>query len=49
VVDITYTPRRYLRKRRGAPPGQVQLDREKVLVLRVDTARLSALLAREEA
>jgi len=27
----------------------VQVDREKVLVLRVDSARLAALLAREDA
>jgi len=47
VVDVTYAPRRYVRKRRGSPPGQVQVDREKVLVLRVDSARLAALLARE--
>ena len=49
VVDVTYVSRRYVRKRRGAPPGQVQVDREKVLVLRVDSARLAALLAREDA
>ena len=49
VVDITYAPRRFVRKRRGAPPGQVQVEREKVLVLRMDPARLAALLAREEA
>jgi len=49
VVDVTYVSRRYVRKRRGSPPGQVQVDREKVLVLRVDGARLASLLAREEA
>jgi predicted ribosome quality control (RQC) complex YloA/Tae2 family protein len=48
LVDVTYAPRRFVRKRRGAPPGQVQVDREKTLVLRVDPARLAALLAREE-
>ena len=47
VVEVTYAPRRYVRKRRGSLPGQVQVDREKVLVLRVDSARIAALLARE--
>ncbi len=45
VVDIVYVPRRYVRKRRGSPAGSVSLDREKVLVLRVETARLQKLLA----
>jgi predicted ribosome quality control (RQC) complex YloA/Tae2 family protein len=48
VVDVTYVPRRYVRKRRGSPPGQVQVEREKVLVLRIEPERLAALLAREE-
>ncbi len=47
VVDVSYTARRYVRKRRGAPPGQVQVEREKVIVLRVEAPRLKALLARE--
>ncbi len=33
VVDVTYTPRRYLRKPRGSAPGLVVVDREKVIVL----------------
>jgi hypothetical protein len=48
VIDVTYAPRRFVRKRRGSPPGQVQVDREKTLVLRVDPSRLAALLGREE-
>jgi hypothetical protein len=48
VVDVQYTPRRYLRKPRGSAPGFVVVDREKVLVLRVDRALLTDLLAREE-
>ena len=49
VVDVSYAARRFIRKRRGSPPGAVQVDREKNLVLRVDPARLLALLSREEA
>ena len=45
VVEIQYTPRRYLRKPRGSAPGFVVVDREKVLVLRVDAALLERLLA----
>lgn len=48
VVDVTYAPRRYVRKPRGAAPGQVLVEREKVIVLRLDRARLATLLGREE-
>lgn len=48
AVEIQYTPRRYLRKPRGSAPGLVVVDREKVLVLRREEARLRALLATEE-
>lgn len=48
VVDVQYTDRRYLRKPKGSPPGFVIVDREKVLVLRVQPEVLSALLEREE-
>jgi hypothetical protein len=48
VVDVEYTHRKFLRKPRNGAPGRVLVEREKVLVLRVDDARLSALLAREE-
>lgn len=44
VVDVSYVPRRYLRKPRKSPPGAVVLDREKVLVLRVEPERLKRLL-----
>lgn len=47
-VEIAYTERRHVRKRKGTPPGQVLLDREKVLLLRVDSARLARLLATRE-
>ncbi len=48
IVEIEHTPRRYLRKPRGAAPGFVVVEREKVLVLRVEPDRLAALLAGEE-
>jgi hypothetical protein len=44
VVEVQYTPRRYLRKPRGSAPGAVVVDREKVLVLRVEDERLARLL-----
>ena len=48
VVDVQYTDRRYLRKPKGSPAGFVIVDREKVLVLRVEQEILRALLEREE-
>ncbi len=48
-VEITYAPRKYVRKPRGAPPGLVLVDREKVMVLRVEAPRLERLLANEVA
>jgi predicted ribosome quality control (RQC) complex YloA/Tae2 family protein len=47
VVEVQYTPRRYLRKPRGSAPGFVVVDREKVLVLRREEDRLRGLLDRE--
>jgi NFACT protein RNA binding domain/NFACT N-terminal and middle domains len=47
LVDVQYTPRKYLRKPRGSPPGLVVVDREKVLVLRKDDATLKRLLETE--
>lgn len=47
IVEVTYTPRRYLRKPRGSAPGLVVVDREKVILLRREDAVLSALLQRE--
>jgi predicted ribosome quality control (RQC) complex YloA/Tae2 family protein len=48
IVDIQYTPRRYLRKPRGSPPGLVVVDREKVIVLRKDGELLHRLLESEQ-
>ncbi len=47
VVDVLYTPRRYVRKRKGDPVGAVVLDREKVLAVRVEPQRLARLLESE--
>jgi predicted ribosome quality control (RQC) complex YloA/Tae2 family protein len=47
VVEVQYTPRRYLRKPKGSAPGLVVVDREKVLVLRVQPELLRTLLERE--
>lgn len=48
IVDVQHAERRHLRKPKGSPPGLVVVDREKVLVLRVDADLLRALLEREE-
>jgi predicted ribosome quality control (RQC) complex YloA/Tae2 family protein len=48
LTEVQHTPRRYVRKARGAPPGSVALTREKVIVLRVDPDRLARLLASED-
>jgi predicted ribosome quality control (RQC) complex YloA/Tae2 family protein len=47
LVDVVYTPRRYLRKPRGSAPGLVVVDREKVFVLRKDDRVLQRLLEAE--
>ncbi len=47
VVEVQYTPRRYLRKPRGSGPGLVIVDREKVIVLRKDDEGLRRLLETE--
>lgn len=48
AVDVQYTPKRYLRKPKGSPPGFVIVDREKVLALRVDADAVRLLLERED-
>lgn len=45
--DVSYTERRYVQKRRGAPVGTVQLLREKVVHLVVAPERLAQLVAAE--
>jgi len=46
-VDVQHTPRRHVHKRRGAAPGAVMVEREKVLHLRVEPDRVARLLASE--
>ena len=47
VVDVIHVARRYVRKPRRSPPGQVSVEREKVLRLVLEPARLERLLAAE--
>jgi predicted ribosome quality control (RQC) complex YloA/Tae2 family protein len=47
IVEVTYVPRRYVRKPRGSPPGLVVVTREKILVLRRSEELLRRLLDRE--
>jgi predicted ribosome quality control (RQC) complex YloA/Tae2 family protein len=49
MLEISYLPRRFVRKPRKSPPGLVVLDREKVLVLRVDPERMKRLLTGQPA
>jgi predicted ribosome quality control (RQC) complex YloA/Tae2 family protein len=48
LTEIQHTEKRYLRKPKGAAPGAVLVDREKVLVLRLEPDRITRLLASEE-
>ena len=48
VVDVLYTPRRFVRKRKGSPVGSVTLEREKVMAVRVEPKRLERLLGSEK-
>jgi len=47
TVEIRHTERRFVRKLRGSAPGTVNVDRERVFVLRVGRERLARLLASE--
>src|SRR5258708_7260155 len=47
IVEVAYTPRRYIRKPRGSAPGAVVVDREKVLILRKQDDLLHRLLQGE--
>ncbi|WP_437850237.1 NFACT RNA binding domain-containing protein [Sorangium sp. So ce363] len=48
VCEVSYVQRRYVRKPRGAAPGAVVYDREKVIAVRIEDDRLSRLLATKE-
>lgn len=45
AADVTYLPRKLVRKPRGAKPGLVTLSGGKTIYLRVEPARLARLLA----
>ena len=48
IVEVSYLPRKWVRKPRGAAPGAVVLERgEKVITLRVEPERVARLLAAE--
>lgn len=48
VVDVLYTPRRFVRKRKGLAVGAVTLEREKVIAVRMEPSRLERLLRSEK-
>ncbi|WP_437730574.1 NFACT RNA binding domain-containing protein [Sorangium sp. So ce1335] len=48
VCEVSYVPRRHVRKPRGAAPGAVTYDREKVIAVRIEPERLSRLLATKD-
>jgi predicted ribosome quality control (RQC) complex YloA/Tae2 family protein len=48
IGDVRYTPRRYVRKPKGAAVGTVLVEREKVISVRMEPARLARLLASEQ-
>lgn len=47
VVEVAYTPRRFVRKPKKSAAGAVVLDREKVIAVRIEPDRLARLLASE--
>jgi len=48
LVDVLYTPRRFVHKRKGSAVGSVSLDREKVIAVRVEAERIARLLQNEK-
>jgi predicted ribosome quality control (RQC) complex YloA/Tae2 family protein len=46
-AEVQHTERRYVRKAKGSAAGAVRIDRERVLLLRVEPERLKRLLASE--
>jgi predicted ribosome quality control (RQC) complex YloA/Tae2 family protein len=47
-AEVQHVERRYVRKPKGSAPGAVRVDRERVLLLRMDKQRLERLLASEQ-
>ena len=48
IVDVLYTPRRFVHKRKGSAVGSVTLGSEKVIAVRVEPERLQRLLENEK-
>ena len=48
IVDVLYTPRRFVHKRKGSPVGSVTLGSEKVIAVRMEVERLKRLLENEQ-
>jgi len=48
IVDVLYTPRRFVHKRKGSAVGSVTLGSEKVIAVRLEAARLERLLQNEK-
>jgi len=48
VVDVLYTPRRFVHKRKGSAVGSVTLGSEKVIAVRIEAPRLRRLLESEK-
>ena len=48
VVDVLYTPRRFVHKRKGSAIGSVTLGSEKVIAVRMEAPRLRRLLESEK-
>jgi predicted ribosome quality control (RQC) complex YloA/Tae2 family protein len=46
VVEVDHLPRGKVRKRKGMPPGKVEIDHPKTLAVRVEARRLERLLGR---
>jgi predicted ribosome quality control (RQC) complex YloA/Tae2 family protein len=47
-AEVAYTRAKHVRKPRGAAPGAVTYSQERVILLRVESARIERLLAEEE-
>jgi predicted ribosome quality control (RQC) complex YloA/Tae2 family protein len=47
TVEVSYVQRKFVRKPKGSGPGLVTMEREKVLALRVEAARVEHLLSLE--
>jgi predicted ribosome quality control (RQC) complex YloA/Tae2 family protein len=48
-ADVAYTRAKHVKKAKGAAPGAVTYSQEKVILLRVEPARMERLLGGEEA